>query len=267
MKNKAQEITNKTAIPALNRSVAILDFVSTCETPPTAADITKALNLPRSSAHGLIVALVTHGLLHKNTAQRYTMSGHVMHWANGFLAQQDIVPLFSADIAASPELAAYSLTLTYREGKDVVCLACHNGASRLGFTFHIGLRLPAGFAASGKAMLSTEKDEVASQLFKKTWHEPLTPHSISDKTALLKELAETRQRGYSIDDRQIRDGMFCIGVPVFDHSGEARYGIALSMQRADADDTLVKHIGTTLRQHADALSRRLGAVLDFPDGL
>lgn len=251
----------KTTVPALDRSIAILDFVCQCEAPPTAAQITKALDLPRSSAHGLISALVAHGLLHKNNAQRYTVSGHVMRWTNGFLAQQDVVLLFTTDIASRPELSVYSLTLTHLEERDVVCLACHNGASHLGFTFHIGLRLPASFAATGKAILSTEDDEIVEVLFQDNWHTPLTPHSIPDKATLLTELAETRKRGYSIDDRQIRDGMFCIGVPVFDYSQCARYGIALSMQKADADAQTIRSIGTVLRRHADALSRRLGAVL------
>ncbi len=251
----------KTRVPALDRSVAILDFVSACETPPSASDITRSLDLPRSSAHGLIGALVTHGLLHKNTESRYTMSGHVMAWTNGFLAQQDIVPLFNSEIVISPDLAAYSLTLTCRDGRDVVCLACHNGASRLGFTFHTGLRLPVAFAATGKAILSTEDDRNVIALFKDAWPAPLTPHSVANCDLLLAELAEARQRGYSIDDRQIRDGMYCIGVPVFDHNQYARYGIALSMQKADADTMSMDEVGLTLRRHADELSQRLGALM------
>ncbi len=255
------EKTCKTNVPALDRSAAILDFVSTCGQPPSAADITRELQLPRSSAHGLIVALVTHGLLHKNTESRYTISGRVMRWANGFLVQQNVVPLFNTEIASRPTLSAYSLTLTCRDGRDVVCLACHNGNSRLGFTFHMGLRLPVGFAATGKAMLSTENDITVKQLLEQYWHTPLTPHSAESCQVLLKELAETRKRGYSIDDRQIRDGMYCIGVPVFDHSQTARYGIALSMQKADADPEMIDELGKALRESANDLSQRLGAEL------
>ncbi len=247
----------KTKIPALDRGVAILNFVSDCQQPPNAAEITRQLGLPRSSAHGLIAALVAHGLLYKNTEGRYTLSGQVMTWANGFLAQQNVVPLFNSEIVTTPELSAYSLTLTCRDGRDVVCLACHNGDSRLGFTFHMGMRLPVGFAATGKAMLSAESDETVEALFSQGWHVPLTPHSIPNCQALLKELAETRQRGYSIDDRQIRDGMYCIGVPVFDHNQQARYGIALSLQKAEADH--IEYIGQLLRARADDLSQRLGA--------
>ncbi len=253
--------TPKTSAPAVDKSVAILDFVSACEQPPSAADITRELLLPRSSAHGLITTLVTHGLLHKNTESRYTISGRVMQWANGFLTQQNVVPLFNTEIASRPALSAYSLTLTCRDGRDVVCLACHNGNSRLGFTFHMGLRLPVGFAATGKAILSTESDIDVKKLLGENWHTPLTPHSTKNCQALLEELAQTRTRGYSIDDRQIRDGMYCIGVPVFDHSQTARYGIALSMQKADANPTLIEQLGKTLRQSADELSQRLGAEL------
>lgn len=251
--------STKTTVPAVDRGIAIIDLISQNETPLTAAEITRKLNLPRSSAHGLIAALVANGLLNKNTDQRYSLSGKVMQWANGFLAQQNVVPLFNAEIIADAELSAYSLTLTTRDYRDVVCLACHNGDSRLGFVFRMGLRLPACFAATGKAMLSTEDNATVDALFGDDWYEPMTPHSVKNKAVLLEELNEARVRGFSIDDRQVCDGMFCIGVPVFDHLDSAQYGIALSMQKAEADDRTIERIGGLLRARADRLSQRLGA--------
>ncbi len=222
----------KTTVPAVDRGIAIIDLISKNETPLTGAEITRKLNLPRSSAHGLIAALVANGLLNKNTDQRYSLSGKVMQWANGFLAQQNVVPLFNAEIIAD---------------------------SRLGFVFRMGLRLPACFAATGKAMLSTEDNTTVDALFGDDWYEPMTPHSVKNKAVLLEELNEARVRGFSIDDRQVCDGMFCIGVPVFDHLDSAQYGIALSMQKAEADDRTIERIGGLLRARADRLSQRLGA--------
>ncbi len=251
--------TLKTSVPALDRSVQILNYVSGCKHPPSAAEITRHLRLPRSSAHALIAALTAHGLLHKNSEMRYTISGQVMSWANGFLAQQDVVSLFNTEIVTCPELSAYSLTLTCLDEGDVVCLACHNGNSRLGFTFHMGLRLPAIFAATGKAMLSSRPDKTIKPLFERYKDKPLTPHSVSDYQTLLNTLSQTKQRGYSIDDREIRDGMFCIGAAVFDQSHQARYGIALSMQKTESGADVVANLGKILRRSADNLSQRLGA--------
>ncbi len=256
-KNDIQPI--KTSVPALDRTVLILNYVSSCETPPSAAEITRSVNLPRSTAHGLISSLVSHGLLHKNNEQRYTISGQVMHWVNGFLTQQNVVTLFNTEIVTHSELSPYSLTLTYRDNTDVVCLSCHNGNSRLGFTFHIGLRLPVIFAATGKAMLSTENNESIKEIFLQNKKERLTPHSTTTLDKLLTSLEQTRKKGFSIDDREIRDGMLCIGVPVFDHSQTAHYGIALSLQKADANSEIIDTLGRTLRRCADQLSQRLGA--------
>lgn len=252
-----KETITKTAVPALDRSVNILNIV--CHNNYlSAAEITKMAKLPRSSAHTLLTALVEQGLLYKTPEQRYTMGGHIMHWANGFLEQKSIVKIFQNEVLYQPLLSRFSLTLTYLDNTEVVCMACHNGDERLGFTFRLGLRLPAGFAATGKAMLSTISDKEVQALYQDAWHEPLTHQSSASCKALLSELSQTRKRGYSIDDREIRDGMFCIGVPIFDHTHEAKYGLALSMQKMDAKDETVEAMGNFLRKMAVKISNDLG---------
>ncbi len=249
----------KTAVPALDRSIAIVNTVCHATTPLTAAEITRILALPRSSAHTLLAALVEQGLLSKNTQQRYFLGTHLMHWASGFLRQQDIVSAFQNEVVTLPELSQFSLTLSMLEDTEVICMACHNGDEHLGFTFQIGLRLPAAFAATGKALLSTMSDDEVKARFSNYDFKGLTPYSTANYATLIKALKTTRQRGYSIDDREIRDGMFCIGVAVFDHTNRARNGIALSMQKAEATPKTVKRLGKQLTILAKNLSQQLGA--------
>lgn len=258
-KNGRQNNTVKTAVPALDRAVSVLDFVSRQLTPPTAADIGNALNIPRSSAHALLAALVAHDLLFKNQMQRYRLGAQPLRWAGDFIDHQDMITSFQNQVLSVPALAPYSLSLTYRDETEVVCMACRNGDGRLGFSFSTGLRLPAGFAATGKAMLSTLTDDAVRALYADSWHEALTAHSAKDCESLLQDLNETRQRGYAVDNGEIRAGMFCIGVPIFDHTNRANNGVALSMPDSEADDATITQLGESLAQLADLLSRRLGA--------
>lgn len=260
-KNTIENSRVKTAVPALDRAVAVLNFVSRRLTPPTAADIGKALGIPRSSAHALLAALVAHGLLFKNQMQRYRLGAQSLRWAGDFIDRQEIVTAFQNEVLTVPTLAPYSLSLTYRDGNEVVCMACRNGDGRLGFTFNTGLRLPAGFAATGKAILSTLADDAVRALYDDNWHEALTAHSIKNCSDLIAELYATRQRGYSIDDCQIRDGMFCIGVAVFDYTNRANNGIALSLPKREVDTQTIQRLGLELTGLAAALSRRLGAAI------
>lgn len=254
MKNKKV----KTAVPALDKTIKVLDIVSDNE-PMSAAEITRRAEMPRSSAHTLLSALVEQKLLYRTPEQRYVLGGKIMHWVNGFLEQQSVVNIFQNELKNYPTLLSFSITLTYLDDYEVVCLSCRNGNSKLGFTFRLGLRLPAGFAATGKAILSTlDNSQVEEKFSNVSWYETLTPYSVRSCGELVDELNTTRIRGYSIDDRQIRDGMFCVGVPVFDHTKTATHGIAISIQKSEAEQGFVDFLGEQLADLGEAVSHSLG---------
>jgi len=244
--------------PALRRAVQILDVVSELTTPPTFSDIVTKLGLPKSSAHGLCAALVDLGMLIRTDAGTYRIGAHVMNWANAFLGQTDLVEEFQRLLQDRRELSDFTVTLTVLDGQQVVYVACSNSQAALGFTFRIGMRLPAPFTATGKAMLSTLDNEDLRRRFKAGWPQRLTAHSVASFEPLLQELALVRQRGYSVDNGQIREGMFCIGAPVYDFSGQVVAGLAVSMLAQEATELNVATIGKKLVDIASSLSARLG---------
>ena len=80
----------------------------------------------------------------------------------------------------------------------MVYIACRNSTSPLGVTFRVGMRLPAPFTATGKAILSAWSDDRVRTLMTNRWPEPLTANSVRHVDALLVELGETRARGFSM---------------------------------------------------------------------
>ncbi|CAO4138449.1 HTH-type transcriptional regulator XynR [Methylorubrum aminovorans] len=246
-------------VPALRRAVRILDFVSSAESAPNAADLARVMAIPKSTAHGLLSAMVELGLLVRSQEGAYRPGSHVMQWANGFLAQQDIVREFQSHFADNSALAEHTVTLTVLDGTDVIYLGCQNSNKPLGFTFRIGMRLPAVFTATGKAQLETVPTQRLEDMFSNYWPKPLTRSSVKSLEALKCELKEIRQRGYSIDDGQIREGMICIGAAIRDFSGRSIGGVAISLIESEALPDVLDRVGLELRQTADALSKRLGA--------
>jgi len=244
--------------PALRRAVQILDLISESTDSLTFTDIVTLLGLPKSSVHGLCATLVELGLLHRSDAGTYLLGSHTMSWANGFLRQTDLVAEFQQLFNERRELTPFTVTLTVLEGTQVIYLACANSNTALGFTFRIGMRLPAPFTATGKAMLSTFSHQEISQRFRDKWPEALTPHSVATLDELLIELATTRQRGFSIDNGQIRDGMLCIGAPVYDFSGKVIAGLAVSMLEIEATAEAIEKTGYTLMNISRSLSARMG---------
>jgi len=246
------------AAPALRRAVQILDLIASTERQLTAADITRALDLPKSTAHGLIKALVELALLAHSPDGTLRIGAHALRWTSSFLSRLDIVSIFQTHLEENRTFDRFTATLTVRDGAEVVYVGCRHSDQPLGQMFRIGMRLPAPFTATGKMLLSDLSPQDLAALFDQGFPAPLTSRSITDLAQLKGELIETQRRGYSIDDGETREGMLCLGAAVRDHTGKAIAGMAITLMRAEADDSSLKVYGEAIRNSAASLSRRLG---------
>ncbi|VVE45231.1 Transcriptional repressor IclR [Pandoraea iniqua] len=250
----------KTTAPAVVRAVNILDVIAASSEPVGLADLARETGVPKSTLHGLCDTLVKLRLVKRHANGGMTMGSYVMGWANAFLSQTNITEEFRAVWEDSRAFAQETVTLSVLDGAEVIYLACHNGNRPLGVTFRIGMRLPAPYTATGKAMLSTLPAHEVADLLAGAWPAPLTKASVATYPALSEEMAQVRRDGYSIDNGQMREGMICFGAPVFDASGEhAVAGLAVSFLTNEIDAVTGERIGRQMRELADQLSMRLGA--------
>jgi len=246
-------------VPAVTRASAIMDLVAQSADPVSMSEIAQRLGLPRSSAHGLCNTLVNLGLLERR-ARGFALGGHVMAWANAFIDRSDMVGAFTRLWEQTPSLRQETVTLTILDKTDVVYVASRQGEDPFGITFRMGMRLPAAFTATGKAILSTLDDATVRRLYARGLPEPLTEASVRSVDSLIAELAEIRLRGFSIDDEQVRAGMICFGAPIHNFSGRTAVGgFAISVHAAGLTPARIEALGRDVIRHARQLSRRLGS--------
>ncbi len=247
------------AVPALVRSKRILDVLSAGGKPKGVSDLARQLDLPKSTVHGLCHTLVDLGLLMRVGPSQFAIGPHVLSWANAFEAQSDLTQEFLRIAEDTDLVSKQAINLSILTGREVMYVACRRGTDPLGVSFRPGVRLPAPFTATGKAMMSTMSRDEVEGIFGNEWPEPWTSHSVPDLESLLRELEETRQRGYSIDDGQLRDAMVCFGAPVFAAGGErAVAGIAIGLLSGEVNDSSIAQVSHAVRSLAQRLSRRLG---------
>jgi DNA-binding IclR family transcriptional regulator len=250
-------------VPALVRGVKLIDAVVASERPLTISDIARQLEIPKSTVHGICCTLVELGLLTRNNANSYLVGPHVMRWANAFVGQSNLTAEFYELLHNLRSFADETFTLSVLDGHEVVYLACRNSASSLGVTFRMGMRLPAPFTATGKAILSTLPNSEVRRLLHNNWPNPLTRHSVRDIDELERELDMCRQRGFSIDNGQTREGMYCFGTSVRDSSNTVVAGIAISLLAERVNEPTTTKVAACIQMIARDLSGRLGASREF----
>jgi len=265
-KTLSERESSRKLVPAVARAAQILDQIAQSNKGDGEgvkfADIVRLTKLPKSSVHGLCQTLVHLNLLKLNRDGSFAMGPHAVHWANVFLAQSDIVDAFHEALAEAEGLDAYTLTLSNLEGPDVIYLSCRNSTAPLGITFRMGMRVPAVFTATGKAMLSAMSEQELARHLPIEWPQPITPSSVRSPEKLKAEMVEVRAKGYSLDNGQLREGMFCIGAAICDRPFHPAAGIALSMMAAEARPDIIETMGERVRLLANSLGERMGWLWD-----
>ncbi len=226
--------TDKDAAPALTRGLRILDLVAQSPDGLSMTEVSRTLGLAKSSVYGLCQSLLNGGMLEKSQSGRFRLGLRIIDLANSRTESSNAASEFYRQWETYEHFAEEGAVLAIRDRSDVVYVACRNSRSSLGITFRIGMRLPARFTATGKAMLSVLSDDEVIAIHQGIDWLPLTPNSVADLDALLAQLATIRARGYSVDDGETRSHMFSVGAPLRNLTpGSNPMAVAISQFRAE----------------------------------
>jgi len=245
-------------VPAVSRALALLERLAVAREPMSLARLAADLALPKSSVHGLCNTLVSFGYLRRQPDGAFLIGPRVMGLAEAFVSGTDVAQEFNALWADSGLAPEETVVLSVLTGGDALYVGVRNSARPLGLAFTVGMRLPAYLSGSGKAMLSLMAPDDVRQLYPGGLQTRLTRKGLRDVDALLKELALTRRRGYSIDDEAVREGVYSFGAAVLDASGEAVAAVAVCINKAQlGSDRGARHRDAAL-DVARRLTQRLG---------
>jgi DNA-binding IclR family transcriptional regulator len=71
-------------------------------------------------------------------------------------------------------------------------------------------------------------------------------------------LETIRQQGYAVDDEELDEGVRCLAVPVYDHTGKAIAAMGISGPSVRVTPEHIKYLARILIRSGEALSKRLG---------
>ena len=246
-------------VPAVTRALSLLDRLAQQREPMSLARLASELSLPKSSVHGLCNTLMSFGYLRRQPDGAFLIGPRVMSLAEAFTSGTDAVQEFNAlwaDAGTAPE---ETVVMSVLSGPDALYVAVRNSARPLGLAFNVGMRLPACLSGSGKAMLAFHEPAAVRRLYAGGLPTHLTRKGPRSVDALLRELAQVRRRGYSVDDESVREGVYSFGAPVFNAAGEAVAGVAVCINKALLGADRGERHRAAAVSVANTLSQRLGA--------
>jgi IclR family acetate operon transcriptional repressor len=217
-----------TGSQAIERALAVLACFLGPETELGVTQIARRLDLSLSTVHRIIRALASAGYLEQNprTDQYYLGRSAVLL---GQLAQRAVgLDLVLPVLEELSEKTGESVNFGVLDGDAAIVELRVESKHPLRFEQPVGTRVGLHCSAMGKALLAfTPAPEDPVRRLGRL--ERLTEFTLATPAALERDLALTRQRGYSLDEQEGQLGVRCIGAPVLDTSGKARSAIAVQI--------------------------------------
>ena len=222
--------------PAVTKAIKILSLLAARQEPLTLSAIAKGIGAAKSSTSGICAALVANDLIRKQNGG-FALGPRLAELGGAYRASFDEVRQFHQYCAESKALRNELVRLAMLDGTEVLYLARHEGHTPLRLAANVGDRLPAASTAVGHAMLSLmSNDEVRARFSAPAAFPILTERSTSSIVELLQKLELTRERGYAVDNGEIRPGIVGFAVPVPRGGNEQPLAIGVSLIAAAAHD-------------------------------
>lgn len=219
--------------------------------PATLSELSRRLDIPKSSLHGLLRTLADRGWVEPSEGgTRFRLGLRALQVGARYIAEDEVVarvaPVLDR-LAADTDETVQQARL---DGDEVVYLAKRDSAHPVRLMSSIGSRLPAHATALGKALLAARDDQPLRDVLAPPLR-ALTPKTITTWEQLRAELQVTRDRGYAVDDGETADGLRCFAVTVppegrREGSGPPTDAISVSVPVFRLDEAREKAVVTAL---------------------
>ncbi|HKE31642.1 MAG TPA: IclR family transcriptional regulator [Candidatus Angelobacter sp.] len=234
---------------AVKRTLAILETLDSSRRGLNISEMSRKLELPKSSVHVLMATLEQLGYIQKdNGSNNYFLGLKTYAFGRGMMNNLSLAEIALPHMRALVNELKLTSHLAVLDKDQGVFIQKVESPSLICFDTYVGRRMDLHCTGVGKVILAYESEDVLKRFFSKKSYIRYTNKTITSPRRLRQEINKVRQSGFAIDDEEEELEVRCVAVPVFNQA--AKFAAALSVT-----GTLGQIPLPTIQSAADALKK------------
>jgi DNA-binding IclR family transcriptional regulator len=252
-------VSDESYSTAVERALAILEAVSQREAGLTNSEISRKLEIPKSSASYILRALEARGYLRRERGTgKYHLGLKVLSLARGVGGEADLKQAALPVLKRLVERTGLTAHLAVLDQAEAVYVEKVESPGFIQMDTRVGKRMELHSTGVGKSLIAHLPAADVEALIKGRSLKRKTPKTIVSHAGLLKELEKVRERGYAIDDEENSLGARCLAAPVFDGFGKVIAAVGVSGTIAQIDRASIRRTVERVREAAREISKQIG---------
>lgn len=239
------------SVKSAERVLDIIDYLTSVEDGGTLMELSKQLEIPKSSMSQLLGTMVRKNYLIKTEANVYKLGSKLIVSGNKARTTNDIYSASATILKDTVSKTGETVFLAIRSSDEIIYLAKFDSDESIRTTAQPGMRKPLHCTGLGKTFLSFEKEEIRQELLDIISLDYYTEHTITNRDLLKDELLKFREQGFTIDDEENDIGVYCVAAPIYGEDGDMVAAISCAGSKArmlDRKQSIIEEIKTAAKK-------------------
>lgn len=247
---------DKYLLSSVSNALEILDALGETQAMGV-AEISKLLNMGKSSVFRLLYTLESKGYVYKDSTAKYMLSRKFSYLGSIVAERQNEFHLTHPTLVKLRNQTGETVHLGILISNNKVMFVDKIQSDyQLQMNSRIGYELDSYASGCGKALLSVLLDTPREDELKQIKFKKFTDKTITSYEQLIKVLRHIQECGYSLDDEESEQGLTCVSVPIISHQGKAPIAISISGSTSRINAKMEENL-RALREAADEISNIL----------
>ena len=237
---QAEPVAQKGA-QALERGIAILQYLEKSGGSSSVSDISLNLDLPLSTTFRLLKVLQAADFVYQDSQLGWWHIGlGVFNVGAAYIHNRDVLSVAGPFMRRLMLLSGETVNVAIRNGNEAVLIGQLECKSMV------------------KALLYPLAEEELMSIILQTGLQQFTPTTLVDMPTLLKDLEQARELGYTVDKEEHVVGLNCIASAIYDDVGSVVAAISISGPSSRLTEDRFVSQGELVRDTARDISTALG---------
>jgi IclR family KDG regulon transcriptional repressor len=242
------------------KALDILECIALADHPLSAAEAAKLCNLSRPTTYRLIYTLTARGYVTQDDDTHYRLGTQALSLSQNVLDSLDLPELARPYLRQLSDITNETTYLSILDDNAILYVGKAESTQSVRTHTKIGSRNRLHCTSMGKAILAFLPESDQTQLVDQLELTANTTTTITDRTALLTELATIHAQKFAIDNEESEDDIRCVGAPIFDHTGHVFAAISVSGPAYRLSVSRLKTLSSLVIDTAQTISSALGYV-------
>jgi DNA-binding IclR family transcriptional regulator len=250
-------MSQKYKAPIVGKAFSILRLLSKSDRGETLSDLSKQLDISKSTVLGIVSALEEEGaVVRDERTRRYALGLTLFELGHAVEARIDLNDIARPFMEELMHKTRESVFLGTRSGDHITILEIVESTKDLKITAPVGTRIPLLAGATGKVFLASIPQERARELIRPKAMRRFTDNTITDPSRFLDEVEQARHDGYALDHEEYIPGVRAVAAPI-KNGGRKLSAIWVVGFTPSMDKDKLQRIAKETRRTAEAIGRRL----------